>query len=57
MRTVIYVIHLLIDNMKTSDRVVISNGDFGEESRIAERQRESFCERQRIWEKERWHRS
>jgi hypothetical protein len=55
MRTVIYVIHLLIDNMKTSDRVFISNGDCGEESRIAERQRESFCERQRMGEKERWH--
>jgi hypothetical protein len=53
MRTVLYRIHLLIDNMKTSDRVFISNSDCGEESRIAERQRERVYERQRIAEKER----
>ncbi len=57
MRTVIYVIRLLIENMKTLDRVFISNGDCGEESRIAERQRESVCERQSIAEKERWRQS
>jgi hypothetical protein len=45
MRTVHYRIDLFIDNMKRSDRVFISNGDCGEESRMAERQRESVCVR------------
>jgi hypothetical protein len=40
MRTVLYGIHLLIDNMKLLDRVFISKQDCGEESRIAKRQRE-----------------
>jgi hypothetical protein len=53
MRTVLYGIHILIDNMKTLNRVFISNRDCGEESRMAER--ESVCERQHIAEKERWH--
>ncbi len=59
MRTVLYGICLFIDNIKMSHRIFISNGDCGEESRIAERQkeRESVCERQRIVEKERWGRS
>jgi hypothetical protein len=41
MRTVLHRIGLLIDNMKMSDRVFISKRNCGEESRIAERQRES----------------
>jgi hypothetical protein len=41
MRTVLYRSSLLIDNVKMSDRVLISNRDCGEESRTAERQRES----------------
>ncbi len=43
MRTILYISGLLIDNMKTSDRVIITNRDCGDESRIAERQRESVC--------------
>jgi hypothetical protein len=57
MRTDLYRIDLFIDNMKRSGRVFISNGDCGEESRMAERQRESLCERQRIVEKGKWHQS
>ncbi len=53
MRTVFCGIHLFIDNLKSSDNIFISNGDGGEESKIAERQRESVCERQRVVEKER----
>ncbi len=41
MRTVLSGICLFIDNIKLSDNIFISNGDGGEESRIAERQRES----------------
>ncbi len=51
MRTVLSGIHLFIDNLKSSDSSFISNGDGGEESRKAERQRESVCERQRVMEK------
>jgi hypothetical protein len=40
MRTVLYGIHLLIDDMKMSDRIFISNRDCGEEKRIVERQRD-----------------
>jgi hypothetical protein len=57
MRTVLYGIGLFIDSMKMSDRVFISNRDCGEESRMAERERECVSERQRIAEKERWCRS
>jgi hypothetical protein len=57
MRTVLYGIRLFIDNMKKSDSIFITKKDCGEESRIAERQRESVCERQRIAEKERWRQS
>ncbi len=42
-RTDLYGIRLLIDNLKTLDRVFISKRDCGEESRIAERQREGEC--------------
>jgi hypothetical protein len=41
MRTVLNRFNLFIDNLKLSDSVFISNGDGGEESKIAERQRES----------------
>jgi hypothetical protein len=40
MRTVLYEILLLIDNLNTSDKVFILNGGCGEEGKIAERQRE-----------------
>ena len=53
MRTVLNRFHLFIDNLKLSDSIFISNGDGGEDSKIAERQRERVCERQRIEEKER----
>ncbi len=52
-RTILCGINLLIDNMKTSDRVFISKQDCGEESRIAERESVCVCVRQRIAEKER----
>jgi hypothetical protein len=45
MRTVLYGIHLLIDDMKTSHRIFISNRDCGEENRIVERQRDRETER------------
>ncbi len=44
MRAVLYGIRLLIDKLKLVDRVFISNIESGEESRIAERQRERVCE-------------
>jgi len=40
MRTVLYRIHLLIDKLKTHDRVFISNNFYGEELKAAERQKE-----------------
>jgi hypothetical protein len=44
MRTDLYRIHLLIDNLKTLDRVFISKRDCGEESGIRrDRQRERVC--------------
>ncbi len=46
MRTVLSRICLFIDNLKSSDNIFISNGDGGEESRIAERQWEREC----VWE-------
>jgi hypothetical protein len=45
MRTVLNGIHLFTDNIKLLNSIFISNGDSGEESRIAERQRESVCVR------------
>ncbi len=53
MKTVIGRIHLFIDNLESLDNIFISDRDGGEESRIAERQRESVCERQCVVEKER----
>jgi hypothetical protein len=55
MKTVINGIHLFIDNLESSDNIFITDGDGGEESRIAERQRErvSVCERQCVVKKER----
>jgi hypothetical protein len=57
MRTVLYGIRLLFDNMKMPDRVFISNRDLGEESRKVERPRKRVRERQHIAEKERWRQS
>ncbi len=54
MRTVLNGIRLFIGDIKSSDSIFISNGESGEESRVAERQKESVCERQCIAEKERW---
>ena len=45
MRTVFNRIRLFIDNVKSLDSIFISNVDRGEESRIAETQRESVCVR------------
>jgi hypothetical protein len=53
MRTVLSGICLFIDNLKSSGNIFISNGDRGEESKTAEKQRESVCERLRMVEKER----
>ncbi len=44
---------IINDKLERSDRVFISNKDCGEESKIAERQRERVCERQHVAEKER----
>jgi hypothetical protein len=43
----------ILDNSKSSDNIFLSNRNGGEESRIAERQRERVCERQCVAEKER----
>ncbi len=53
MRTVLSGIHLFNDTNKIIGQHFISNGNRGEESKIAERQREKECERQRMVEKER----
>jgi hypothetical protein len=45
MRPVLNKIYFFIDNIKLSDSIFISNRDSGEESGIAERQRESVCVR------------
>ena len=42
-KTVLSRIHLFIDNLKLPDNIYITNRDGGEESRIAERQREREC--------------
>jgi hypothetical protein len=47
MRTVLYRIHLLFDDLEMVDRVFISNIESGEEGKIAERHRESVCVRGR----------
>jgi hypothetical protein len=41
-------VHLLIDKVKTNDRVFISNNFCGEDSKTVERQKERECERQGI---------
>ncbi len=46
MRTVLYGIHLLIDTHQIVGQHFISNGNDGEENRIAERQRKRVCVRQ-----------
>jgi hypothetical protein len=53
MKTVLSGVNLFIDNLKSSDNIFISNRDGGEESRIAERQRKSVCERGSAWWKRR----
>jgi hypothetical protein len=55
MRTGLNRIRSFIDNIKLLDSIFILNRDSGEESRMAEiqRERECVCERQRIAEKER----
>ena len=54
MRTVLYIICLLIDNVIMYDKVYLWNQMEWEESRIAERQRKREGERQSIAENERW---
>jgi hypothetical protein len=46
MRTVLYRIHLFIDNIKMSDRIFISNGDCRKRAgQRRDRERESVCVR------------
>ena len=54
MRTVLYGIRLLFDNMIMHDKVYICNQTESGESKTAERQRECVCEKQSIAENERW---
>jgi hypothetical protein len=54
MRTVLYRIHYLIDNMIMYGKVYIRNQAVWGESKIAERQRKIEGERQSIAENERW---
>jgi hypothetical protein len=56
MRTVLYRILLLIDNMIMHDKVYICNQTEWGESKTAERQRKREGERQSVAENERWHR-
>ncbi len=46
MRTVLYGIHLLIDDLEMVDRVFISNIESEEEGKIVEKQRERERERE-----------
>jgi hypothetical protein len=54
MRTVLYIICLLIDNMIMYGKVYIRNQAVWGESKIAERQRKREGERQSIAENEKW---
>ncbi len=45
MRTVLNGLRLFIDDIKSSDSIFITNGESGEESRVAERQKERVCVR------------
>jgi hypothetical protein len=54
MRTVLYRIRLLIDNMIMHDKVYIRNQMVWGESKIAERQRKKEGERKSVAENERW---
>ncbi len=54
MRTVLYRICLLIDNMIMHDKVYIQNQMVWGESKIAERQRKREVERQSVTKNERW---
>jgi hypothetical protein len=49
MRTVLYGIRLLSDTHQIVGQHIISNENVGEESKIAERQRERVCERGSAW--------
>jgi hypothetical protein len=49
MRTVLYQICLLIDKVKTHERVFISNNFCREETKTAERQKERECARGSVW--------
>ncbi len=55
MGTVLYGICLFLDNSNLSDSIFMSNRDGGEESRIAEKQRERecVCERGSTYQKRR----
>jgi hypothetical protein len=53
MRTVLSRIRLFIDTHKIVRQHFISNRNGGEESKIAERQRESVCVRGSVWWKRR----
>jgi hypothetical protein len=55
MRTVLYRIRLLIDNMIMHEKVHIQNQMAWGESKIAERHRKREGERQNIAKNERWH--
>jgi hypothetical protein len=54
MRTTLYAIHLLIDNMIMHDRVYKRKRTEWGESKIAERQKKREGERQSVAENERW---
>ncbi len=54
MRTGLYGIHLLIDNMIMHDMVYIRNQTEWGESKTGERQRKREAERQSVTENERW---
>jgi hypothetical protein len=53
MRTVLYEIRLLIDTHKIVRQHFLTSGSGGEVSKIAVRQRDRMCVRQRVVEKER----
>ncbi len=52
MRTVLYGIHLFNDNSSKDRHHIYIKQKEGKESKIAERQRESVCERDGVWQRE-----
>jgi hypothetical protein len=54
MRTVLYRIHLLIDNLIMHDKVYVWNQTEWGESKTAERQRKREGQRQSVAKNERW---